>query len=154
DIRVFGFALLISLLTGIACGLAPALQASQQNLTVALKQEGVDSGDWKRGSRLRDVLVVAQVAECLILLVSAGLLVRGLRKAYATDPGFNLKNVVVVQYNLRDRGYDQPRTADFHRQLLERLPSLPGVKSAAVALRVPLYGPQSVMVNIGAQPVV
>ena len=140
DIRVFGYTLLVSLLTGVTFGLAPALQATKPDLTSALKDEGAAFGQWLGRSRLRDLLIVAQVTVCLALLITAGLLVRGLQKAQTLDPGFETQRTLVVRLlDLQQQGYDQNKTALFHRQLRERLEALPGVKSVGLTRLVPLY---------------
>jgi predicted permease len=139
DIRVFGYTLLVSLVTGVTFGLAPALQATKPNLTSALKDEGAAFGQGLGRSRLRDLLIVAQVTVCLALLITAGLLVRGLQKGQTLDPGFETQRTLVVRLDLRQQGYDQNKAALFHRQLRERLEALPGVKSVGLTRLVPLY---------------
>jgi predicted permease len=139
DIRVFGYTLLISLVTGVTFGLAPTLQATKPNLTSALKDEGAAFGQGLGRSRLRDLLIVAQVTVCLALLITAGLLVRGLQKGQTLDPGFETQRTLVVRLDLRQQGYDQNKAALFQRQLRERLEVLPGVKSVGLTRLVPLY---------------
>ena len=156
DLRVFGYILLVSVLTGLTFGLAPALQATKPNLTAALKDEG--SAFVQRlapRARLRDLLIVAQVTVCLVLLVTAGLLVRGLQRAQTLDPGFKTEQVLVASLDLRQQGYDQTRAAVFHRQLSERLEAMPGVKSVSLALISPLTGRTNgqVIPEGSAQPV-
>jgi putative ABC transport system permease protein len=138
DIRVFSYTLLVSILTGLTFGLAPALQATKPNLTSALKDEGVTLGQRLRRSRLRDLLIVAQVTVCLVLLIAAGLLARGLQQALTLDPGFRTEQALVTSLDLRQQGYDQSRAAIFHRQLIERLEAMPGVKSVSLASVTPL----------------
>src|SRR5215831_358828 len=140
DIRVFGYTLLVSIMTGVTFGLAPALQATKPNLTSALKDEGAAFGRGPGRSQLRDILIVAQVTVCLALLITAGLLVRGLRKAQTLDPGFETQQTLVVKLlDLQQQGYDQNTGASFHRQLCERLEALPGVKSVGLTGLIPLY---------------
>jgi macrolide transport system ATP-binding/permease protein len=136
DIRVLGYTMLVSVLTGLTFGLAPALQATRPNLTSALKDEGVAMG--LRRARLRDLLIVAQVAVCLVLLITAGLLLRGLQRAQTLDPGFKTDHALVTSLDLRRQGYDQSRAALFHQRLIERLEAMPGVKSVSSALITPL----------------
>jgi len=138
DIRVFGYTLLMAILTGLTFGLAPALQATRPNLTSALKDEDVAFGQRLSRSRLRDILVVAQVTVCLVLLVTAGLLVRGLQQAQRLDPGYRTEQTLVASLDLRHQGYDQSKAANFHRQLIERLEAMPDVKSVSLALITPL----------------
>jgi macrolide transport system ATP-binding/permease protein len=136
DIRVFGYTLLVSVLTGVTFGLAPALQATKPNLTSAFKDEGVAMG--LRRARLRDLLIVAQVTVCLVLLITAGLLLRGLRQAQTLDPGFRTGQALVTSLDLGQQGYDQSRAAIFHQRLIERLEAMPGVKSVSLAFVTPL----------------
>jgi len=100
DLRVFGFALLASLVSGMAAGLAPALQASKPNLTSALKDEGSTFGAHLSQSRLRNGLVVLQLAVCLSLLIGSGLLVRNLQKVETIDTGLETANVFAITAGL------------------------------------------------------
>lgn len=119
---------------------APALQATKPNLASALKDEGAAFGQWLGRSRLRDSLIVAQVTVCLALLITAGLLVRGLQNAQTLDPGFEAQRTLVVRpLDLQQQGYDQNKVALFHRQLRERLEALPGVKSVGLTRLTPFY---------------
>src|SRR5258706_11366922 len=96
DWRVFSFTLLLATLSGIGAGLVPALQASKPDLTGALKDQGSTFGQGLSPSRLRSALVIAQIAVCMALLVSAGLLVRNLQRIRTIDTGMNTKNVFSV----------------------------------------------------------
>src|SRR5262245_17753533 len=127
DWRVLSFALLLTLFSGIAFGLVPALRATGFNLVAIIKDNNAAFGGRLARSWLRNGLVVAQVALCLMLLISAGLLLRGLSKALSTDPGFETKKLLVVFYSLEVSGYDDARVERFHQLLQERLESLPGV---------------------------
>lgn len=138
DWRVLGFTLLVSLVTGIVFGLAPALQASRADVLPALKDETGGSG-YQR-SRLRGVFVVGQIAVSLVLLVSTGLFLRSLQHARALDPGFNPENVLNVGFDLSIQGYTEARGQQFYKQLLERARALPGVEAATLARNVPLNG--------------
>jgi predicted permease len=138
DYRVFGFALLVSLIVGIASGLTPALQASRPDLTSALKEEGSAFGQHLGQSRLRNALVVTQIAVCLMLLISAGLLVRNLWKLQTIDTGMDTNNVISVAVSLKPPLNDQRKEMAVRRQLAETVRALPGVKSVSLAYRVPL----------------
>ena len=125
DLRVLAYTMVVSILAGLTFGLAPALQATKPNLTSALKQEGVAFGGLVASrTRLRDLLIVAQVTVCLTLLITAGLLVRGLMRAQTLDPGFKTERALRVSLDLREQGYDAKKAETFNRQLRERLEAL------------------------------
>ena len=112
DIRVLGYAVMLTLVTGIVFGLAPALQASRPDVNTALKQSGGAGGKTGDGF-LRHALVGTQVAVSMVLLIAAGLLLRGLYLAQTIDPGFEMKNVASVSFDLRGQGYDDTRAGLF-----------------------------------------
>jgi putative ABC transport system permease protein len=136
DIAVLAFTLVASMLTGIAFGLAPALQQSAFRQAADLK-EGSQGGGLAR-SRLRSALVIAQVAACVVLLVGASLCVRSLYNARSIDPGFDTKHAVAASLNVETFGYDAARGKTYYAALLERVRSLPGVAAAAYADHLPL----------------
>jgi predicted permease len=138
DISTLAYTLLLSMLTGIAFGLTPALRSSKQDPLVTLKEEGTAFGRRVSRSRLRSMLVVAQVAMSLILLVGAGLLVRALAKAQRVDPGFEMKNVLVMSANVKLQNYDAAHAASFDLALEERLAALPGVRRVGLGAVAPL----------------
>jgi putative ABC transport system permease protein len=137
DWHVLGFTLAVSVVTGFVFGLAPALQASNPDLVTALKDESGRVAGGGKG-RLRSLLVVAQVALSLVLLVAAALFLQSFRNGHTIDPGFNPDNVMIASYDLFPNGYDTDRGRIFHRQLLQRVEALPGVETATIAHRVPL----------------
>ncbi len=139
DWRVLGYAIAISALTGIAFGLVPALQATRPDLVSALKEEGSGFGRLSRG-RLRNTLVAAQVSVCLVLLIAAGLLARGVQSAQTLDPGFSVNGIVAASFDLQQQGYDDERALQFHRHLIERVSAIPGVDVASQSVIVPLEG--------------
>jgi predicted permease len=139
DFRVLAYALALSMATGIAFGLIPALKSSRLDLNTALKGDSAQSGSGKKSGRfVRNVLVGAQVAVCMVLLLAAGLLLRGLNRAQTVDPGFDMNNVGVVLFNLKIQGYDANRATAFVRGLQERVAVLPGVAGIAEAESAPL----------------
>ena len=138
DRRVLLFTLLLSVLTGIVFGLAPALQSSKPDVVAALKNEAATAGGRARRLSLRNLLVVSQVALSLLVLTSAGLCVRSLQKLLSIDMGFEPARVLVMSLDVALNGYQEPRGRAFFAQLTERLAALPGVESASLAALVPL----------------
>ncbi|HKG78594.1 MAG TPA: ABC transporter permease, partial [Pyrinomonadaceae bacterium] len=136
DWRVLLFSLAVSVVAGAIFGLAPALQATRPNLVGTLKDTAAQGGAAK--TRLRSVLVVAQIAISLVVLISAGLVVRTLQQLQTMNPGFNAQNALTMSFDLGLQGYDEARGQQFYRQVLERVQSLPGVESAAVSSYIPL----------------
>ncbi|MFY9609602.1 MAG: ABC transporter permease [Blastocatellia bacterium] len=140
DGRVLAFAFLLSLATGVIFGLAPALQASRPELVAALKDEDSAAGRGRRRFNLRNLLVVAQVALSLVLLIGAGLFLRSLNNAQSIDPGFDAERVLNAQLNINLLRYTKAQGQEFYRQAVERAEVLPGVESATLARVVPLTG--------------
>ncbi len=145
DMRVFGFTLLVALLSGLIFGLVPALQSAQADLTLALKDEGSMLGRGPRRLSPRNLLVIAQVALSLVVLVGAGLFVKSLRQLFAIDPGFKPANVLIVPLDLTEKKFDERSGPAFYRQITERLKALPGVAEVSAASVIPMSG--SVMTN-------
>ncbi|HEV7668452.1 MAG TPA: ABC transporter permease [Thermoanaerobaculia bacterium] len=140
DGAVLAFTLVLSLGTGLLFGLLPALHASSPNLQSTLRDGAKGAGD-RRGRRTRSSLVFAEVALAIVLLVSAGLLVRSLRELQNVRPGFRSDHALSVQVALPESGYkEEPKQVAFYRDLLPRLAALPGVKSAAAGYPLPLSG--------------
>ncbi|HKC62947.1 MAG TPA: ABC transporter permease, partial [Pyrinomonadaceae bacterium] len=141
DYRVLGFTLIISCLTGLLFGLAPALRSSKIDLNETLKEGGRGGGESRRSNRLRSLLIVSEIALSLMLLVGAGLLIRSFQNLREVKPGFTPNHVLTMLVSLPYAKYheDQQRT-DFYRQLVERVEALPGVESAGVVLNLPLNG--------------
>ena len=136
DWRVISFTLGLSLLTGVLFSLLPALQSSKPELVPALKDES-SMGGFRR-SRLRNILVVAQVSLSLVLLISAGLIVRSLQEAQRMRPGFNPENAVALSFDVGLQGYDEAKGRAFQKQVLERIRALPGIEAAALTDNIPL----------------
>jgi predicted permease len=136
DLRVLGYALLLTVITGVVTGLAPALEASRADVNTGLK-EG-DAGLGSPGGWLRHSLVAVQVAVCMILLIAAGLLLRGLYFAQTVDPGFTMSGIAVASMDLRTQGFKEEPAAAFERQLKERVAALPGVDGIVEARQTPL----------------
>ncbi|HWP42569.1 MAG TPA: ABC transporter permease [Blastocatellia bacterium] len=141
DGRVLGFAFLISLATGIIFGLAPALQASQTDLSESLKEGGRSSSAGAGSQRLRRLLVVAEVALALALLVGAGLMIKSFVRLSEVETGFDSQNVLTAQITLPQSRYDdRQQQAAFFRQVLARIEALPGVESVGAASPLPFTG--------------
>jgi putative ABC transport system permease protein len=139
DWRVLLFTALASLIAGISFGLAPALRASSLPLLPALRSEpGPDTRP--RSSRLQRGLVTGQLAMSLVMLASAGILIRGLSAAWTTDVGFAYDNRVAVTTDLRLQNYDRVRAAAFHDRAVSAVRALPGVENATLAHLVPFGG--------------
>jgi predicted permease len=136
DWRVALYAVGLTTLTGLAFGLMPALQSTRRDLGVDFRD--VTATDRRDSRKLQNTLVTLQVAVCLVLLLSAGLLARGLYRAQTIDPGINMSNVTVVGYDLPNSGYQPPAAAAFQRQVIERVAALPGVTAVAQSGEMPL----------------
>jgi len=144
DWVVLAFALLISILTGLVFGLAPALHSAKVALTSAIREGGRGSGYSTKTGRLRDVLIVSELAFAVILMVGAGLLLRTLRDLLQENPGFNPTQVVTANTwlgNPNDPKMDPylgiPGKATFDRELLRRMQAIPGVELAAITSALP-----------------
>jgi predicted permease len=138
DGRVLAFTLLLAVSTGVLFGLAPALQVLRPGQADALKDQGYALSQGRRAGRLQGVLVVAQVALSLVLLTGAGLLIRSLNNTLAIDPGFDLRNGVVVPVNLGFGQYGEEEGEALQKAVLERIAASPEVESAALTAFVPL----------------
>ncbi len=142
DQRVLLFSLLLSCATGVLFGVAPALEASRPGLVPALKGGDPALGGRRARFDLKKVLVVGEVALSLLLLIAAGLFVRGLRSAQAIDPGVDVDKLVSAPLSVNLLRYTSAQGREFYRQAVERVERLPGVESATVA-RVALLGGNS-----------
>jgi predicted permease len=138
DWRVVGYAFLLTMLTGTAFGLLPALRATRPDLNTLLKQEGAGLTMGRQRGAFRGMLVGGQVALCMVLLLASGLLVRALLRAQTVDPGFTMRGVAVLSYDLGRVGYTDAQAHAFNSSLLERLRGLPGVDGAVEAVGSPL----------------
>jgi putative ABC transport system permease protein len=144
DWVVLAFALLISILTGFMFGLAPAFHSAKSALSSAIREGGRGSGYSTKTGRLRDVLIVSELAFAIILMVGAGLLLRTLRDLLQESPGFNPTQVVTANIQLpnpneseADPYHDIPHRATFDRELLRRMKAIPGVELAAITSALP-----------------
>jgi len=131
DATVLGFTLVVSIVTGLIFGLAPLLQVRNSDVMSALRDDGRSSGGRDGVGRLRPVLVSAEVALALVLLVAAGLLIRSFVALNGVDPGFDAANTLTFRTTVPAARYDSPeRVREFHTQLQQRLAALPRVRAA------------------------
>jgi predicted permease len=138
DLRVWGYSLGLTVVTGIVFGLAPALHATRQDLSTAIKGDGGLIGKAAVGGMLRSTLVGVQVAVCMVLLIAAGLLMRGLYLAQTVNPGFEMEGTTQAIFDLPSQGYNEERARIFQRELIARVAALPGVDAVEQARVTPL----------------
>ena len=138
--RVLGFTMLLSLLTGVIFGLVPALQSTRSDTVSELKEKSSQINQTRRRFNLRSLLVVTQVALSLISLIGAGLFLCSLRNAQAINPGFETEKLLVISFDVGAQGYNETRGQEFYRQVQERVETIPGVRSAALATDQPFGG--------------
>jgi predicted permease len=136
DWRVVLFAAAVSVATGVVFGLAPAMRASAVEAARVLREESQTAG--RKKARLRNALVVTQVAMCVVLLAGATLCVRSLMNANAIDPGFDTRHIALSDFDPGSLGYTPEKVKDFYARLLERVRRLPQVTSASYAASLPL----------------
>jgi putative ABC transport system permease protein len=138
DGRVLGFTCLISLASGILFGLVPAVQSGRSDLNKVLKEGGRSAADGQGRSRMRSVLVVAEIALSVVLLAGAGLMLKSFLRLQAVSPGINPDNALTMQITLPQRQYhDDSQLLSFYQHLLEKVQTLPGVDSAGVGMSLP-----------------
>ena len=154
DVRVLGFTLGITLLTGIIFGLAPALEASNPDLNESLKEGGKNPGPGSGGRRLRSLLMVFEVSVALILLIGAGLMIKSFLRLQQVNPGFNLERVLTVELALpRSKYKEDHQVLSFYKDVVSRVESLPGVQAAAAIRTLPLgRGPGVLNLEIEGRP--
>jgi putative ABC transport system permease protein len=141
NLTALAWTLGVSILTGIIFGLAPALHISRLNLNDSLKDGGKSESSQASGSRrLRNALVVSEIALAVVLLASAGLLIRSFLRLQNVDRGFNTDNILTMVVRLPDRYREDPQVINFFHQTLERVRQLPTVRSAGMVNFLPLYG--------------
>lgn len=138
DGRIAALTLVLALVTGVAFGLLPAWQASQTDLNEVLKECSRGTAGSRSAQRARRLLVVGEIALALVLLIGAGLCLRGLAGARRVDFGFKPDHVLLGEMRIGMNGYTQETGPKFYRQLRERLAALPSVEEAALASWIPL----------------
>ena len=153
DANILLFTLGISVLTGILFGLVPAITASRTNLAASLNESGSRSGIGFRSGKLRSVLVVAEMALALVLVIGAGLLIRTYLKLQAVDPGFETRNVLTMAMSISGDRFQKTAGVDqIIRDGTDRLKALPGVDNAAAGCCLPLVGGFGVPFDIVGRP--
>jgi predicted permease len=154
DTKVVVFTALIALLTGIVFGLAPATHALHSNLNDSLKEGGRDSAATSKGNRLRNLLVIGEVAVSFILLIGAGLLINSFLHLRNLDPGFRADHLLTMRVDLSVLKYpDGERRSAFFDEVLRRVRALPGVQSAAAGGNLPLtYNGDSMSIAVEGIP--
>lgn len=138
DYRVFGFSIIVTLLTTVAFGLAPALQATKADANQGLKEADQSQTVGQRRARLRNWLMVGQVAVSLVLLMCASIFLSSVFKLRSIDLGFSPNNLALLSLNPAMQGYSPQRSRELVQQANERLKAVPGVQTIAVASRVPM----------------
>ena len=141
DAHVLLFTLALAGITGILFGIVPALQLSKPDLYHALKEAGRTVGEGGGRQRLRGLFVVSQVALSLVLLIGTGLLLNSFYRVLRVSPGFAPENLLTMEYRLPRNKYQKPEQQwAFHREVIERIRTVPGVQSAAVVRALPFSG--------------
>jgi putative ABC transport system permease protein len=154
DATVLAFTLVVSVITGVLFGLAPALRTMRLNLSNSLKEGGRSVGEGSRRNLARSSLVVIESAVAVVLLVGAGLLIRSLIRLQNTSPGFNAQNVLTMRINLPENKYSSAQEAtNFFQQLETRVAGLPGVESVGLISELPLSGqPNDMPYSVEGRP--
>ena len=141
NLSVLGFALFLSILTGLVCGLVPAIQASRAEVSEVLKERGRSGTESRGRNRTRSIFVVGEVALALMLCIGAGLMVRSLVRLQSVDPGFSTTNVLTMEISLPPLRYAEPaKRVGFLQTLTQKVESLPGVQAAGMISDLPLTG--------------
>jgi predicted permease len=140
DWRVLIFAIGITLLTGLAAGIGPALRGTRVSLAESLKSQGrtVGAEGGRRGVLIGKILVAAQIAFCLLLLVIAALFTRSMQSLLKIDVGFDREQILVARMDVRSTGYPASERQALYDRILSRLSSVPGVTSASLSMNGPL----------------
>jgi predicted permease len=143
DANVVFFAVVLSAVMTAVFGLAPALHASRSDLVTALNDEARTAGQQKRSIRIRRVLLMGQVALSLMALITAGLFLRSIQRAYVVDPGFEREHLGILMLNPGQAGYDRARVEQLYRTVKDRIATLPGVASVSWSSNLPLFSSPS-----------
>jgi putative ABC transport system permease protein len=136
DWRVIVFSLVAAIVTGVLCGVVPAMQSSKEDPQESLKQGGTSAGS-PQANWLTGTLAVSEVAASVILLIAAGLMIRSVLKLQDTNPGFATTNVMTMKIALPPTQYNANTASQFYQQVLSRISGLPGVKSVGAISMLP-----------------
>jgi len=154
DWRVLAFTLCLSVITGVLFGLAPAVTAVRTNLNVALRSGGRGGAGYRAQSRLRDAVMVCEMASCAVLLICAGLLIRSFARLQAVNPGFRPDHILTLELSLPQSRYPGIQVGLFYQRLIDRVQALAEVDVAGVSRYLPLGGSDaSLNFRIESQPV-
>ncbi len=151
DARVLAFTLVVSLATGVAFGIAPALQSVRVDINARLRTDTAGAGS--RRSAGQTVLIAGQMAFSLVLLVAAGLFLRALDRGLRVDPGFDTSHVAVAGFDVGTYGYDEAKRRLFYRMVKDKLARTRGVVAVSYTHNLPLSGYNSVELGIDGSPV-
>jgi predicted permease len=144
DARVLAVAVGVSVMTGIACGILPAIRGTRVSLADALKAETRGTSGGRRSLFVGKALVTLQMAFCLLALVVAALFVRSLRVLTSMDIGYDRDQVVTARLDVRSLGYTAEQRQTLYERILDRMRQVPGVTSASLSLNGPLAGPERI----------
>jgi predicted permease len=140
DPAVFGFTFVVAIITGLIFGIVPALRSTRTSVSEVLK-EGTRTANRPRGRfSFANILLAAQVASSLVLLVVAAMFLRSIQQQYTIDPGYQTKHLALFMLYPGQAGYDQPRTEQFYKQVRDRVSNFPGISSLSWASNTPLWG--------------
>jgi predicted permease len=152
DWRVLSFTSAIALFSAVLFGLAPALKARSVEIFATLKNESATASSNKKKNRLRSVLVAGEVALAVVLLSGAGILIQGIVEGTRRNMGFDPQRILTAQITLPESRYKQPSAQiQFYRELVSRLSSMPGAKSAAITSVLPGAGPEEIPFRLRGQ---
>jgi len=139
DPAVFGFTFVVAILTGLIFGIVPALRCSRTSVSEVIKEETRTAGRRRGRLSFANMLLAAQVAGSLVLLVVAAMFLRSIRQQYTIDPGYQTSRLALFMLYPGQAGYDQPRTEQFYKQVRERVSNVPGIYSLTWASNTPLW---------------
>jgi len=148
---VFGFAFIVSVLTGLVFGIVPALRSSRTSVSEMLKEETRTVGRSRSRISFANALLAGQVAISLVLLVVAVLFLRSIEHEYTIDPGFETKHLALFMLYPGQTGYDQPRTEQFYKHVRGRIAGVPGISIVSWASNLPLWGRKETGLTIEGQ---